>query len=645
MTLEHLFSPMKIGACVIPNRTVVPAMVANMCPDEGKASEQYIRYHEEKAKGGWGLIITEDYRINPNAGGYPHISGLWSEEQIPSHRRLTDTIHQYESKIFCQIYHAGRQANHFVNGGVQPVSCSPIADPWNKEIPRELTAEEIRALVQDFATTAKNAKAAGFDGVEIHAAHGYLIHQFLSPNCNHRMDEYGGSYLNRVRFLKEIMEACRAAVGPDFPIMVRVSAEENSEGGRKFHETRQILQDIESWGADAIHLSNGMYGVVSSLGIVASHYKHHGWNQDFAAEAKQFLKIPVVTVGRVAEPCMAEDIIASGKADFVAMGRESLTDPHWPEKARAGRYNDIRHCIGCLQGCTASTYQGVPLYCVINPELGHEFEYDYSRVAQPKTVYVAGAGIAGMEAARAAAIKGHRVELFEAGSTVGGQFVSAAYPPYKGDYTNYTAWLYREIQKYENLTLHLNTPLTREMVVEAKPDKVIIATGARPIIPKVPGIDNPKVVLAEDALLGRKDVGMNVLIAGGGSIGTETAAYFGMQCKSRVTIVEMRDDIALDLEAGIRDDLRTVLRRLFVDVLCNTSIAGVTDEGALLKQGDVVRLFPCDTVILAIGTRAHNTLEAELKDTGIETVVVGDAVQARQITQASREGFVAGLNA
>ncbi len=644
MELKNLFSPMKIGNCVIPNRTVVPAMVANMCPDNGKASEQFIRYHEEKAKGGWGLIITEDYRINPNAGGYPHICGLWAEEQIPSHKRFTDVIHQYDSKVFCQIYHAGRQANHFVNGGVQPMSCSPIADAWNKEVPRELTVSEIRQLVKDFAVTAGNAKKAGFDGVEIHAAHGYLIHQFLSPNCNHRIDEYGGSYLNRVRFLREIMEACRAEVGDDFPIMVRVSAEENSEGGRKFFETRQILKDLEAWGADAIHLSTGMYGVLSSKGIVASHYQQHGWTQDFAAEAKKFLKIPVVTVGRIAEPGMAEDIIASGKADFVAMGRESLTDPHWPEKARNGQYNDIRHCIGCLQGCTASTYQGVPLYCVINPELGHEFEYDYSKTDTPKTVYIAGAGIAGMEAARAAAIKGHNVELFEAKDTVGGQFISAAYPPYKGDYTNYTAWLYRELKKYKNVSMHLNTPLTVQMVQEAKPHKVIVATGAKPIIPNVPGMDHPKVVLAEDALLGKKNVGMNVLIAGGGMIGTETAAFFGMQCKSRVAVIEMRDDIALELEAGIRDDLRTVLRHQFVDIMCNTAIAGVTDEGALIKQGDDIKLYPCDTVILAIGTRSDNSLAEALKEIGVDVVVVGDAVKARQITQASAEGFTAGLN-
>lgn len=641
MKIEKIFTPYKIGTCEIPNRLVVPAMVANMCPD-GNATEQYIKYHEEKAKGGWGLIITEDYRINEHSAGYPAVAGLWKEEQIPSHKKFTDIIHQYNSKIFCQIYHAGRQANHNVNGGIKPLSCSPVPCPWNKEIPHELTVAEIKGLVQDFGNTALNAQKAGFDGLEIHAAHGYLIHEFLSPNCNHRIDEYGGSYENRMRFLKEIMEDVRAKVGPNFPICIRFSAQENSEGGRRMYESRQMLMDIEEWGADAIHLSNGMYGVRSSVGIAASFFQQHGWNMDFATEAKTFLKIPVITVGRISEPAMAEDIIRSGKADFIAMGRASLADPHWPNKARAGANNDIRHCIGCLQGCTASTYQGVPIYCLVNPELGHEYEYDYSKAKQSKLVYIAGAGIAGMEAARAAAIKGHKVEIFEQKDTVGGQFISAAYPPFKGEFATYTAWLLREIKKYDNIKLHLNSELPPEKITSANPDKVIIASGARAVIPNIPGIDHKKVVLAEDVLLGKSDTGMNVLIVGGGMVGSETAAYLGMQCKDKVTLVELRDAIAMDLEVGIRDDLKECLRRSFVDVKTNTSIAGITDEGAQLKQGDNVTLFPCDTVVLAIGTRAHSPLATQLKDV-CDFVVVGDAVKARQAIQASAEGFAEGL--
>lgn len=646
-TLEKTFSPLKIGKCEIPNRLVVSPMVANMNPEQdgvrGLASEQYIRYHEEKAKGGWGLIITEDYLVNPNAGGYPHIAALYEEAQIASHKKLTDTIHQYDSKIFCQIYHAGRQANHFVNGGVQPVSPSPIACAWNKEIPHQLTEEEIEQIVRDFGITAANVVKAGFDGLEIHAAHGYLIHQFLSPNSNKRIDDYGGSYENRTRFLREVMEEVRRSVGPDFPMQVRLSAQEFCEGGRTMFESRQIIRDIEKWGADALHLSSSMYGTRSSVGIVPSFFQNHGWIVQFAEEAKTLVKIPVITVGRISDPLMVEDILTSGKADAVAMGRASLCDPHWPEKAKKGDFNDIRTCIGCLQGCTASTYQGVPLYCLVNPELGYEFETDYSKASKRKFIIVAGGGVGGMEAARAAAIKGHKVSLYEASEELGGQFVTAAFPPNKGEFTSYPAWLLRQLKKL-NVDIHLNTPVTTDLVKYLKPDKVIIATGAKPIIPNITGINLPNVVTAEEVLRGRVDVGMNALVAGGGMIGSETAAYLCVQCKSKVTIIEMLSDIGLEMETGIRDDLKTMLLKYFVDIKTNTKLAGVTAEGALIQQGDTTTFFPCDTIVLALGTRSYNPLEEQLQGL-CDIVVIGDAVKARKALQASREGFVAGINA
>ena len=520
---EHLFSPKKIGNCEIPNRLVVTPMVANLNNPEGLATERYIRYHEEKAKGGWGLIITEDYAINDHARGYPLISGLWDESQIPGHKKLTDTIHKYNTKIFCQIYHAGRQSNPRVNGGVQPVSCSPIPCPWNKSIPKELTIEEIQQIIKEFGITAANVVKAGFDGIEIHAAHGYLIHQFLSPNSNKRVDEYGGNYENRVRFLKEVMQEVRKAVGPDFPMGVRLSAAEFADGGRTMFETRQIIRDIEAWGADYLHLTFGMYGTRSSVASVLSFFQSHGFAVQFAEEAKSLVKIPIITVGRIQEPWMAEDIIASGKADFIGMGRPSLCDPHYPNKVKNGQYQDIRTCIGCLQGCTASTYMGVPIHCLVNPELGYEFETDYSPAPVKKKVFIAGGGVAGMEAARGAAIKGHEVHLYEKTDTLGGQFLSASYPPFKGEFASFPAWQIRQLKKL-GVHIHLNTPLTADIVKKEKPDKVILATGAQPIIPDIPGIDLPNVVLAEDVLRGRADTGMNVLVAGGGMIGSETAA-------------------------------------------------------------------------------------------------------------------------
>ncbi|MGN1002908.1 MAG: FAD-dependent oxidoreductase [Oscillospiraceae bacterium] len=638
----NLFTPMKIGGCTIPNRLVVPAMVVNMNPDK-LATERYIRYHEEKARGGWGLIITEDYVVSEHAGGYPHIAGLYDESQIASHKAFTDRIHQYETKVFCQIYHAGRQSNSRVNGGVQPVSCSSIPDPWNKDIPRELTVPEIHQIVRDFAATAANVVRAGFDGVEIHAAHGYLIHQFLSPNSNKRIDEYGGCYENRVRLLREVLQAVREAVGPDFPIMVRLSAAEFADGGRTMTESRQIIRDIEAYGADALNLTYGMYGTRSSVGSVSSFYQSHGWNIRFAEEAKKLVKIPVVTVGRVQEPWMAEDIIASGKADFVAMGRPSLCDPYWPQKAKRGESEDIRQCIGCLQGCTASTYMGVPVFCLVNPELGYEFETDYSPAPVKKKVMVVGGGVAGMEAARAAAIKGHEVHLYEATDELGGQFLTAAYSPFKGEFATLPYWQRRQLLKL-GVQIHLNTRVTRALVEAEKPDKVILATGARPFIPDIPGLDSGNVVLAQDVLRGKADTGMNVVVAGGGMVGSETAAYLCVQCKEKVTMFVKHQEIALDMEGGIRDDLKDLLRKYFVEIQTGAKLVGVTPEGALIEQGGQVKLHPCDTVVLAIGTRAYNPLEEELKDL-CDVVVVGDAVKPRMAVKAVREGFVAGLNA
>ena len=641
MEIEKLFTPFRIGNCEIPNRLVVPPMVVNMNPVTGEATEQFIRYYEERAKGGWGLIITEDYRISMHAGGYPHISGLFNDAQVESHKKLTDAIHEYDTKIFCQIYHAGRQANRNVNYGVQPVSCSPIPCAWNKEIPHELTIPEIREIISDYGKTAANVKKAGFDGVEIHGAHGYLIHQFLSPNSNKRIDEYGGSFENRLRFLREVMGSVRNAVGPDFPMQIRLSGVEYAEGGRTMFETHEIIRRIEEWGADALHLTFGMYGTRSSVGSVSSFIQSHGWNVKLAEEAKKLISIPVITVGRIQEPTMAEEIIAAGMADFIAMGRASLTDPFYPQKIKAGEFNEVRSCIGCLQGCTASTYQGVPVYCLVNPELGYEYETDWSKAPVPKKVFVAGGGVGGMEAARVAALKGHEVHIFEASESLGGQFVTAAYPPFKGEFATYPAWLYRQLGKL-GVDVRLNTPLTVDIVKDEKPDKVVVATGSKPKTPDIPGIDDPKVVYAADVLRGKADTGMNVLVVGAGQEGTETAAFLSVQSKAGVGLVSRRPFVGKGMESGIRDDIMDCLNKFFVKIMVSTELIAVIDEGAMLRDGDREYLYPCDSIVLAVGTDANDTLSAELA--GIcDTVVIGDAKEARQAINASREGFIAGM--
>jgi 2,4-dienoyl-CoA reductase-like NADH-dependent reductase (Old Yellow Enzyme family)/thioredoxin reductase len=643
---SKLLSPGRIGNLTLPNRLVVGPMVANMNPDRGLASEQYIRYHEEKAKGGWGLIITEDYRVSEHAGGYPHIAGLYNDEQVESHSHLTDAIHAHDTKIFAQIYHAGRQTNRTVNGGGgAPVSCSPIPCPWNKDIPRELSIPEIKNIVEDFAKTALNVRRAGFDGVEIHAAHGYLIHQFLSLNSNKRIDEYGGCYDNRARFMREVIRAVRTAVGGDFPVQVRVSAADEADGGRNSFESHQIFKDIEACGADSLHVTFSMYGTRSSLGSVGSFYQPHGYGARYAAEAKQVVDIPVLAVGSIHDPYMAEDILERSEADFITMARMSLCDPQLPNKLRAGDVDDIRPCVRCLQGCTASTYQGVPLNCMVNPEVGHEFEYDYTPAREPKKVFIAGGGVAGMEAARGALLKGHQVTLFEKSAQLGGQFRLAAFPPFKGDFAPYTAWLKHAIERL-GADIRLGAPLTEETVREEKPDKVIIATGATPMIRNHKGIDLPKVVRAEDVLAGISDTGMNVIVIGGGMIGAETASYLAVQCKASVALTTRQNDIGGDMEGGIKDDLKDVLNRYFVKRYTNTSLKEVTEDGVSLvthrPDGDTEWHYRCDSVVLAFGTEAYNPLPEKLAGL-CDMVVAGDAREARKALEAIREGFAAGF--
>jgi len=640
---DKLFTPYKIGNCEIPNRIVVTAMVANYCTADGMATERYIAYHEEKAKGGYGLIITEDYAVNEHAMGYRYISGFWNDDQVESHKKLTERIHKYDTKIFCQIYHAGRQQHAGVNGGVQPVAPSRIPCPWMRDMPRELPISEIKEIVGQFGDAALRAKIADFDGVEIHAGNGYLIAGFLSPLSNKRTDRYGGCFVNRVRFLKEIYDDIRAKVGNDFPVIIRFSADEHTVGGRDLSESRMLAKMVEQWGMDAINCSNGVYGTYN-LGQVAPMYMPHAWTIENAAELKAVVSIPVIGVNRINDPLMADNLLAMGKADFIGISRGSLADPALPNKAKNGDFESIRYCIGCLQGCVGSLYPGDPIKCLVNPELGHEYMLDFSKPEQPKKVLVAGGGIAGMEAARAAAKKGHHVELYCSDSYLGGQFVSAAFPPGKGELTTYTSWLIREIGILGVKTF-LNTPVTADLVKDKNPDRVIIATGAKPLTPPIPGIDKPIVLLAQDVLLGNVTVNENIVIAGGGEVGVETAAHLAFEEKGHICVVEMLDKIAHGMDGVNRLHILGMMQRHGVEARTSTKIIEICDDGVKVEKGGVEEFLPCDQVILALGYIPNNALVEELSFWGDKITVVGDAVKVMNAMAASQTGFEAGYNA
>ena len=638
-----LFSPMKIGSCTIPNRLAVPAMVTNFCTEDGLVTDRFVRYLEEKAKGGWGLIITEDYAVNPNAKGYRFIPGLYNDAQLEGNRKLTETIHRYDSKIFCQIYHPGRQSTHFVNGGVQPIAPSATMDPLLQEMPREMTVEEIHGIVADFASCARRCKEAGFDGIEIHAAHGYLISEFLSPYTNKRVDQYGGCFDNRARFLDEIYAAVRKEVGADFPVTVRISVNEYLLGGRTEAESFVLARHCEELGFDAIHVSNGMYASPATRQIIAPMFSEHAFNMQGAQQIKELVHIPVILTNRINDPRMADTLLMMNKADFIGMARGSLADPFLPVKARQGHLSNIRYCIGCLQGCEQKLFEGTSITCLVNPRIGLEYESELTPVETPKKVLVIGGGPGGLMAAETAARRGHRVTVYEKKADLGGQFKSAAYPIGKGELATFISSARQNLSDMQ-VPIHLNTEVTPELLEAEKPDAIIVATGAHPLMPPIPGIDGSHVVTAEDVLLGNVTVPAGpVVVCGGGEVGGE-AAQFVAESHPDVTILEMQPDILNDMMVFTRRCLLSYLKDARVRVLTHAKVQKIEDDKVtyLDQAGQSVSL-PAAAVISAFGYRAYNPLEAAARSVCENVQVIGGAVKAGNALTAIAEGYKAAM--
>lgn len=637
---DHVFSPITIKGKTIKNRFAVPAMVTDFCNEDGTATERYLAYHEEKAKGGWGLIITEDYNVSPEGHGFRCTAGLWNDKQIASHSELPKRVHRYGTVILAQIYHCGRQTNSRAIPGLKPRSSSAIMCPFGDEIPDPLTTEEVKEMVSWYGDTALRAKKCGFDGVEIHGAHGYLIAQFFSPYSNKRLDEYGGNFWNRTRFAREIIQDIRRKCGDDFIIDMRISADEFVEGGLTLEDAKAIAVMMEQAGLDMIHVSIGTYLSVDLN--IASSFSGHGWFADWGKAVREAVKIPVIVVSRVNDPFLADEMIATGKCDLVAMGRASLADPALPAKAKEKRFADIRRCIGCNDGCVGVLFTDNPITCVLNPMLGHEYEGEIEQAAVRKKVAVVGAGPAGLYAAIAAAKRGHDVVVYEKGKHAGGNFYTASIPPCKGEITDFIVWQTEQCRQL-GVEIKYETEATAQFLKEAGMDTVILATGSNPVVPPVPGLaGNEKVCFARDLLEGRVKPGNECVVIGGGQVGAETA-HFLAQLLRKVTVIEMTGVIAADAALAVNWHLIDCLEKRKVKMQTDATVTEITDEGVVYrdKSGEL-HTVPADTIVVAAGYRANNPLEDALKDSGIEVKVVGDAVRARKVMHAIREGFDAG---
>lgn len=621
MKLNKIFEPIKINQTTFDNRLVVSAMVTSYCNEDGTPTEQFIAYHEEKARGGWGIICTEDYTVAPNVGGFKRLPGLWKDELIEPHKELTRRVHDAGGKIVAQIYHAGRETTTEISGK-KPVGPSAIREPSLPEIPRELTVEEIKEIVEQFGECARRVKKTGFDGVEIHGAHGYLIGSFISPFSNKRTDEYGGSIEGRAKFPLEVVKRVREAVGDDFPIFFRMSAVEHVEGGFSIQEATMYAQLLEEAGVNCIHCSQGIY--VSAHTIQPPSVVPPGFYADNAAELKKVVDIPVITVGGYTDPMMAETVLRAGKADLVTMARASLADPHLPNKAKQGDTKDIIRCIGCVQGCLGDQQIGVR--CMVNPRTGKEYLYKDERCKEKKKIMVVGGGVAGCEFALTAAQRGHEVALFEKADRLGGQWIAAGIPIGKTAFATFVIWQKKKLDEL-GVEIHLNTEVTKEIIEQFGADIVVVATGSQPIVPPIPGIDQSNVVTAHDVLLGKHEPGKRVVVIGGGLVGAETADHMA-QHGSEVTILEMLPAIVPD---GEHNPTYYLLQRLAdrnVDIHVNAKATKIGDAAVEYeKQGEIHVLQNIDTVVLAVGVAAKDDLAEKLSGGNYQVLRVGDADQ------------------
>ncbi len=632
MSLDNLFSPFSIGSLEIKNRIVMPPMATHYATSEGLVTDRQTAYYIERAKGGVGYITVEHTGILQNGKASPNMLLITTDEHASAIEGLIKAVHAAGGKIVVQINHAGRQTASQVTG-FPIVGASPIRCPTRNEVPRELSVGEIQEIIEAFTVAAGRVKTAGADGVELHMAHGYLICSFLSPFSNQRRDQYGGDLQGRARLAVEVLRSVRSRVGRDFPVICRLSGDEYIDGGIKIAETRQVARLLEKEGADALHIS----ACSASSGYLnhPSYYVEEGVFVHLAQAVKSEVEIPVIAVGRIRNPIMADQIIRDGKADLVSMGRALIADPQLPNKVAAGRFRDIIPCISCNR-CIQTLRQG-GVRCTVNPEAGNEQKFRPAGADQPKTVWVVGGGPGGLKAAEIAALRGHRVTVFERDARLGGRVKVAALPPKKDVLNDFVDYLRRRVNDL-GVSVETGREFTGDALDPARPDVVILATGAVQGLPDWKGVKTSGALSVDDALLNEEKIGKKVLVVGGGGVGAETADYLSERGRE-VTLVEMLGQIASDLVFHMQHYLSERLLKKGVTILTSTRVKELGKGYAVVEDASGVRRIDgFDTIVLAVGSIPDNRLARSLEGKVPELYVIGDAAQPRQILEAVYEG-------
>ena len=646
----HIFSPLTVKNMTIKNRIVMMPMGTNYGEQNGEMSFLHINYYEQRAKGGTGLIIVENASIDsPQGSNGTTQLRIDHDNYLPRLFKFCENIHRYGTKIAIQINHAGASAvSSRIN--MQPVSASDVPSKEGGEIPRPLSREEILHIVKKYGEAAKRAQTAGFDAVEIHAGHSYLISQFLSPITNKRTDEFGGSVENRTRFCRMVIDEVRKQVGPFFPIMLRLSADELMEGGNTLDDTLEYLDYLQE-EVDIFDVSCGLNGSIQYQ--IDANYLPDGWRSYMAKAVKEKFNKPCISMGNIRDPKVAERILADGDADLIGMGRGLIADPAWVNKVATGHECDLRKCISCNVGCAGNRI-GVnrPIRCTVNPSVLEGDVYKKLHVNKNCNVVVIGGGTAGLEAACTAAEVGCNTFLLEKGSELGGLASLISKIPAKNRLADFPHYLMHRAEQLENLYIFTNTEGTPENIRKFHPNIIVSSTGSAPLLPPIAGlkdrIDNEDYNIY--SILGMinhindfpKDLeGKKVVVVGGGAVGLDVVEFFADR-NADISIVEMMDQIGRDLDPVSKNDTKAMMKKHNVHQLTKTALLEVKDSSFLVKGDGEPYEIPFEYGFVCLGMRAqgqlYQSLAEEFSSEDVEIMNIGDSQRARRIIDGTQEG-------
>lgn len=624
MKFPTMFSPIQIGTVTVPNRFVVPPMGNNFANTDGTLSDRSLAYYTARAKGGFGLITIESTVVYEEAKGGPRKPCLFTDDTVESFRKVADACHSYGAKVSIQLQHAGPEGNSKLTG--YPLkAASRMAAAQGREVPEAVSNEEIYRIIECYGDAARRAQQAGIDMVEVHCAHGYLVSTFISQRTNNRTDEFGGCFENRMRLPRLIIENIRKKTGGNLPILCRINASDEVEGGQSVQDAAAVAAYLEQeCGVDALHVTRAVH--LHDEFMWAPGLIHGGFNGDLVTEIKRAVSVPVIAVGRFTEPQYAELLVKQGRADLIAFGRQSIADPDLPNKALNGQLETLAPCIGCLLGCVPNMFAGKPITCAVNPCAGREAEL--TPADKKKKVVVVGGGPGGLYAAWLCALRGHEVTLLEKEEELGGNFRIAAYPTGKGQLTEVIRSIIVRCQN-AGVDLRCNTEADEETLRSLSPDTIIVATGSNPLVLPIPGLSDCGYITAQQLLDGKAEAGKKVLVVGGGMVGCEAAEYLAER-GHQVGVIEMKDVIAGDVTAESRKYIIKNFEENHVQLCPGAKVGHFYTDGVdyTLADGTEGSLRGFDNVVLAMGSRANGALKETAEKVAGQVLVIGEAAKA-----------------